>query len=91
MKIKKNGRPPLKKRELKNKKISFYVNKDEFEHYEKLRADLKDDGIAINDIFRKFINSFDESFLEFLELSPLNGFKRDLKLKGIYKNIFEEI
>jgi len=91
MRIKKNGRPPLKKEERRDKRVYFYLNKDEYEHYEKIKKELKDNDLAINDILRKFINRFDISFLEFLELSPLDGFKKDLKLKGIYKNIFDEM
>jgi len=92
MKKETRGRKPKQMDVKRLKRVNLYLNDDEKNRYNKVKATLEEySDLRINDLFRKVIDNFSLELLDFLDLNPTNEFKKDLKLKGIYKNIFDEI
>jgi len=82
------GRPTLPNNKKRNIKVVFYINEDESKKLESLKNSLSSHSptLSINEFFRKVLNNYDSTLLDFLELSPIDEVKHHLKMKRIYNN-----
>lgn len=87
----KAGRPALQKTSKRNKKVIFYLNEYEELQLEKLKVSLLNysPSLSLNDFFRKVIFHYDDTLLDFLDLSPIDEVKNHLKSKRAYSSIFD--
>ncbi|MFA6139025.1 MAG: hypothetical protein WC667_13205 [Sulfurimonas sp.] len=88
---KKAGRPTLPDTSKRNKKVVFYLNGYEELQLEKLKISLLNHSpaLSLNDFFRKVIFHYDDTLLDFLDLSPIDEVKNHLKTKRAYGSIFD--
>jgi len=92
MKKETRGRKPKKEDTKRLRRVNLYLNDDEKKRYDRVKLMLEEyTDLRINDLFRKVIDNFSLELLDFLNLTSLDALRKDLKTKGIYKNIFEKI
>jgi len=89
---KKAGRPTLPETTKRNKKVVFYLNEYEELQLEKLKLSLlsHSPALSLNDFFRKVIFHFDDTLLDFLNLSPIDEVKNHLRTKRAYGTLFDD-
>jgi hypothetical protein len=82
----KSGRPALAAADKRSIKVVFYINESEKEKLDNLKQQLssRSPALSINSFFRKVLNSYDDTLLDFLDLSPIDEVKQHLKLKRSY-------
>lgn len=87
----KGGRPALDEHLRRKHKIVFYLNDEEYKNLQSLKNRLCNHSptLSQSDFFRKVVNKFDLTMLEFLDLSPIDEVKIHLQERIAYKSIFK--